>query len=449
MTNWNSFFEGILDERLIKVNEPMANHNTYGIGGNADVFVSPADKESLIAVLRKAAAEGLPVTLIGGGSNCLISDKGIRGVTICTSRIKPEMTCFETWITAYGGVGTGTVARFAQKNSLTGFEWAVGIPGTLCGAAFMNANGYGSKMRNVVEEVYAVSIDGEIDKVYGWDDLHYGESDSVFMHNGDVIYGVKLHLAMGDSEKIKAEMDDHLGYEKSERSDNDDYRNGYKRKQVNSRYGSMEIEVPQDRKSTFEPQVVKKRQKDISDIDQKIISMYAKGMTTRQISETIEDIYGFETSESFISDVTDKILPQIEDWQNRPLDDVYPILYIDAIHYSVRDNGVIRKLAAYVILGIKKESKKEVLTITIGDNESAKYWLSALNELKNRGVKDILIICADGLTGIKEAISAAFPKTEYQRCIVHQVRNTLKYVPDKDRKAFATDLKTIYQAADE
>ena len=229
-------------------------------------------------------------------------------------------------------------------------------------------------------------------------------------------------------------MDDHLGYEKSERSDNDDYRNGYKHKQVNSRYGSMEIEVPQDRKSTFEPQIVKKRQKDISDIDQKIISMYAKGMTTRQISETIEDIYGFEASESFISDVTDKILPQIEDWQNRPLDEVYPILYIDAIHYSVRDNGVIRKLAAYVILGINTEGKKEVLTITIGDNESAKYWLSVLNELKNRGVKDILIICADGLTGIKD---------------VHQVRNTLKYVPDKDRKAFATDLKTIYQAADE
>ncbi len=133
--------------------------------------------------------------------------------------------------------------------------------------------------------------------------------------------------------------------------------------------------------------------------------------------------------------MTDKILPQIEDWQNRPLDEVYPILYIDAIHYSVRDNGVIRKLAAYVILGINAEGKKEVLTITIGDNESAKYWLSVLNELKNRGVKDILIICADGLTGIKEAISAAFPKTEYQRCIVHQVRNTLKYVPDKDRKA--------------
>ena len=228
-------------------------------------------------------------------------------------------------------------------------------------------------------------------------------------------------------EMMEAEMDDHLGYQKSERSDSDDYRNGYKSKRVISSYGSMDIDVPQDRKSTFEPQVVKKR----------------------QISETIEDIYGFETSEGFISDVTDKILPQIEDWQNRPLDEVYPILYIDAIHYSVRDNGVIRKLAAYVILGINTEGKKEVLSITVGDNESSKYWLSVLNELKNRGVKDILIICADGLSGIKEAIAAAFPKTEYQRCIVHQVRNTLKYVPDKDRKAFAADLKTIYHASDE
>lgn len=250
-------------------------------------------------------------------------------------------------------------------------------------------------------------------------------------------------------EMMEAEMDNHLGYEKSERSDSDDYRNGYKSKRVNSSYGNMDIQVPQDRKSTFEPQIVKKRQKDISDIDQKIISMYAKGMTTRQIADIIDDIYGFEPSEGFISDVTDKILPQIEDWQNRPLDEVYPIVYMDAIHYSVRDEGVIRKLAAYVILGINTSGMKEVLTITVGDNESSKYWLSVLNELKNRGVKDILVLCADGLTGIKEAISTAFPKTEYQRCIVHQVRNTLKYVPDKDRKAFATDLKTIYQATDE
>lgn len=265
----------------------------------------------------------------------------------------------------------------------------------------------------------------------------------------DIQEALKDLLGGTIKEMMEAEMDNHLGYGKSERSDSDDYRNGYKSKRINSSYGNMDIQVPQDRKSTFEPQIVKKRQKDISAIDQKIISMYAKGMTTRQISDIINDIYGFEPSEGFISDVTDKILPQIEDWQNRPLDEVYPIVYIDAIHYSVRDEGVIRKLAAYVILGISTSGMKEVLTINIGDNESSKYWLSVLNELKNRGVKDILVLCADGLTGIKEAISTAFPKTEYQRCIVHMVRNTLKYVPDKDRKAFATDLKTIYHAADE
>ena len=265
----------------------------------------------------------------------------------------------------------------------------------------------------------------------------------------DIQEALKDLLGGTIKEMMEAEMDEHLGYQKSQRSDSDDYRNGYKSKRVNSSYGTMDIQVPQDRKSTFEPQVVRKRQKDISSIDQKIISMYAKGMTTRQISETLEDIYGFEASEGFISDVTDKILPQIEDWQKRPLSEIYPVLYIDAIHDSVRDNGVIRKLAAYVILGINLDGQKEVLTIQVGDNESAKYWLSVLNELKNRGVKEILILCADGLSGIKEAIGAAYPKTEYQRCIVHQVRNTLKYVADKDRKSFANDLKTIYHAPSE
>lgn len=265
----------------------------------------------------------------------------------------------------------------------------------------------------------------------------------------DIQAALKDLLGGTIKEMMESEMDEHLGYEKSERSDNDDYRNGYKKKRINSSYGSMEIEVPQDRQSSFEPQVVKKRQKDISDIDQKIISMYAKGMTTRQISDTLMDIYGFEASEGFISDVTDKLLPQIEEWQTRPLDSVYPVIFIDAIHYSVRDNGVIRKLAAYVMLGISVEGKKEVLTIQVGENESSKYWLSVLNELKNRGVKDILIICADGLTGIKEAIAAAFPDTEYQRCLVHQVRNTLKYVADKDKKLFSADLKKIYNAASE
>jgi Transposase and inactivated derivatives len=181
-------------------------------------------------------------------------------------------------------------------------------------------------------------------------------------------------------EMMEAEMSTHLGYEKSERSESDDYRNGYKPKTVDSSYGEVEIQVPQDRKATFEPQIVKKGQRDISDIDRKIISMYAKGMTTRQ---------------------------------NRPLDSVYPVVYIDAIHYSVRDSGVIKKMAAYVILALTCEGRKEVLSLTVGDNESAKYWLNVLNELKNRGVKDIMIICSDGLAGIKEAIAAAFPKTEY------------------------------------
>ena len=265
----------------------------------------------------------------------------------------------------------------------------------------------------------------------------------------DIQDALKDLLGSTIKEMMESEIDEHMGYQKSQRSDSDNYRNGYKTKQINSSYGSMTIDVPQDRKSTFEPKVVKKRQKDISDIDQKIISMYAKGMTTRQISDTLVDIYGFEASESFISDVTDKIIPQIEEWQKRPLNSIYPVVFIDAIHYSVRDNGVIRKLAAYVMLGINLEGKKEVLTIQVGENESAKYWLSVLNELKNRGVKDVLIICADGLTGIKDAINAAFPETEYQRCIVHQVRNTLKYVSDKDRKEFAADLKKIYNAPNE
>ena len=240
----------------------------------------------------------------------------------------------------------------------------------------------------------------------------------------DIQDALKDLLGNTIKEMMEAEMDEHLGYEPYERSENTNSRNGYKQKQIRSKYGE-------------------------STIDEKIISLYAKGITTRQISEIIEDIYGFEVSEGMVSDITDRLLPEIEEWQHRPLCEVYPILFIDAIHFSVRDNNAIRKLAAYVILGINQDGKKEVLTIQIGENESSKYWLTVLNELKNRGVKDILILCADGLTGIKEAINVAFPKTEYQRCIVHQVRNTLKYVPEKDRKAFAADLKSIYQAPTE
>ena len=234
-------------------------------------------------------------------------------------------------------------------------------------------------------------------------------------------------------EMLEAEMDEHLGYSSYERSDNSNYRNGRKTKKIRGNLGETEIEVPQDRDETFEPKVVKKRQKDISGIEQKIISLYAKGMTTRQISDTIEDIYGFEVSDGMVSDITDRLLPQIEDWQNRPLDEVYPIVFIDAVHFSVRDNGQIKKLAAYVILAVSLTGHKEVLSIHIGENESAKYWLGVLNELKNRGVKDILVICADGLTGMKEAVSTAFPQAELQRlsqCYEKLVQELGRHIAD-------------------
>jgi len=250
-------------------------------------------------------------------------------------------------------------------------------------------------------------------------------------------------------EMLQSEMTEHLGYKEYERGEGDNSRNGKKKKTVRSKYGEVEISVPQDRKSSFEPKVIGKRKKDISGIDSKIISMYAKGLTTRQISDQIEDIYGFEVSESFVSDVTDKLLPQIEEWQQRPLSDIYPVVFIDAVHFSVRSDGIVKKIAAYVVVGINPDGYKEVVGLYIGENESSKYWLGILNELKNRGVRDILLICADGLSGMKEAIVTAFPKTEYQRCIVHQVRNTLRYVGEKNKKEFAKDLKSIYHAANE
>ena len=221
---------------------------------------------------------------------------------------------------------------------------------------------------------------------------------------------------------MESEMDEHLGYESYERSDNENYRNGTKRKTVRSNYGEFQIDVPQDRQSSFEPKVIKKRQKDISGIDQQIISMYARGLTTRQISDQIEEIYGFECSEGFISDVTDKILQEIDDWQNRPLDEVYPIMFIDAVHFSVREDNRIRKLAAYVILAITLDGRKDVIGLQIRENESSKYWLGVLNDLKNRGVKDVMVICADVrkviyTTNAIESLNSTYKKMNRQRTV--------------------------------
>lgn len=268
---------------------------------------------------------------------------------------------------------------------------------------------------------------------------------------GDIQEALKDLLGNTIQEMLEAELEEELGYERYAKTEEPktNYRNGHKPKSLRSSMGELEIEVPQDRNSEFEPKVVPKHKTDISGIEQKVINMYARGLTTREISTQIEEIYGFEASAEMVSRITDKIMPQIEEWQNRRLSEVYPIVFIDAIVFSVRKEKIVQKSAVYIVLGVDSGGMKDVLSIEIGETESAKFWLSVLNNLRNRGVKDILTLCADGLSGIREAIQAAYPMTEYQRCIVHMIRNTLLHVSHKHKKAFAQDLKTIYHAPNE
>lgn len=251
---------------------------------------------------------------------------------------------------------------------------------------------------------------------------------------------------------LEAELDEELGYSKYDyrNKDTSNSRNGYSTKTMKTSFGDVEIAVPRDRNAEFEPQLVKKQQTSLSqDIEEKILSMYAKGMSQNDISAHILEIYGLEVSDSTISRVTDKILPVVKEWQQRPLESIYAIVFMDAIHYHVRCEGRIVKKAVYVAIGINLDGRKEVLGMYVGENESAKYWLSILNGLKNRGVEDILITCIDGLTGFPEAISAVYPNTEIQHCIIHQIRNSTKYVSYKDIKALMADLKKVYAAVDE
>lgn len=250
---------------------------------------------------------------------------------------------------------------------------------------------------------------------------------------------------------LEAEMDDHLGYSKYDyrNKETDDSRNGYSEKTVTSSMGEIDLDIPRDRKGEFEPKIVKKHQTDISNIEDQVLSMYAKGMTTRDIKDHLWSVYGVEASAEMISHMTDRILPIAKEWQSRPLDKKYAVVFMDAVHFNVRQEGRVIKKAVYVAIGIKLDGRKEVLGMWIGGNESAKYWLGVLNEIKNRGVEDIMIISVDGLTGFADAISAVFPNTEIQRCIVHQIRYTTKFVSYKDRKAFVADLKNVYQAATE
>ncbi|EGQ9057481.1 IS256 family transposase [Vibrio parahaemolyticus] len=248
---------------------------------------------------------------------------------------------------------------------------------------------------------------------------------------------------------LNAELDEHLGYQKHQSRTSSNSRNGYSGKSIITDDGEVDIDVPRDREASFEPQLVRKHQTRFQSMDDKILSLYAKGMTTREIVETFKEMYDADVSPTLISKVTDSVLEQVIEWQSRPLDEIYPIVYLDCIVVKVRQDKQVINKAVYLALGVNMEGQKELLGMWLSETEGAKFWLNVLTELQNRGVKDILIACVDGLKGFPDAINTAFPETQIQFCIVHMVRNSVKYVPWKDYKAVTTDLKKIYQSATE
>jgi putative transposase len=252
-------------------------------------------------------------------------------------------------------------------------------------------------------------------------------------------------------EMLEAEMDDQLGYAKHDvkNKETKNSRNGYSKKTVTSEFGDVEIEIPRDRQGEFEPLIVKKHQKQMPAIEDQIIALYAKGVSTRDIQDHLHQLYGIEVSPTLISNVTAKIMPLIKEWQNRPLQSVYAVVYLDAIHFKVKQDGAIVNKAAYMVIGIDLDGHKDVLGIWIGEHETSKFWLLVLSELRNRGVQDILIICVDNLKGFSEAIRACYAKTEVQKCIIHQIRNSIKYVSYKDLKKVTAALRPIYTATTE
>lgn len=252
-------------------------------------------------------------------------------------------------------------------------------------------------------------------------------------------------------ETLISELDEKLGYERNDvtKKQTKNSRNGYSKKTVSTEYGDMEIQVPRDQLGEFDPTIVKKYQTNGNGIEEQIIALYAKGVSVRDIQDHLQSIYGVEVSPTFVSNVTNKIIPIVKEWQSRPLQNTYAVLYLDAIHFKVKQDGQIVNKAAYMVIGVDLDGNKDVLGIWVGENESAKFWLSVLNDLKNRGVQDILIVCTDNLTGFTEAIAAVYSKTEIQKCIIHQIRNSIRYVSYKDLKRVTTDLKPIYKASTE
>lgn len=248
---------------------------------------------------------------------------------------------------------------------------------------------------------------------------------------------------------LEAEMDNHLGYMKhsSTGDHSGNSRNGHSKKTIQTKSGASEIAVPRDRNGTFEPKVVRKYQNTANEIEDKIIAMYAKGLSTRDIEDHVKDIYGVEVSPSLVSRITDRVVPDIEEWQSRPLETMYPVIFLDAIHFRVRQDGRVVSKAAYTVMGINLYGRKEILGIWIGAAESASFWLSVCNDLRSRGVKDILVVAKDGLTGFSDAVRTVFPHTDIQMCVIHLIRNCVKYLPHRDRKKVVGDLKKVYQAS--
>lgn len=245
------------------------------------------------------------------------------------------------------------------------------------------------------------------------------------------------------------ELTSHLGYDKHQSSDNSNSRNGYNDKTINSKYGQFDVSIPRDREASFEPQLVKKREVLLDGSEDLILSLYTKGMSVRDIQHHLDDLYGYELSTETISNITSKVIEKANEWQSRPLEPMYPIIFMDATVLKIRVDRVVKNIAAYIILGITIEGKKEIIGIWIGENETSKYWLTVLNDIQKRGIQDVLIFAIDGLNGFNEAIQAVYPKAEIQRCIVHQIRSSLRFVSWKDRKAVAKDLKSVYAAHNE
>lgn len=261
---------------------------------------------------------------------------------------------------------------------------------------------------------------------------------------------LKDMLKQGVENLLTSELEEELGYEKYDRdADKENYRNGYSKKTVRSDLGELDLSIPRDRNNEFEPELVPKHTRDISAIEDKVISMYAKGMSTRDISSHIQDLYGIPLSAESVSRMTDKIIPLIEEWQNRPLNDYFTFVFMDAIHYKVKQNNRIISKAAYVVVGIDEDGYKDVLGLWIGENETSKFWLKVLTDMKNRGVQKVSVFSIDGLSGFAEAIKATYPNSIVQRCIIHQIRASARYVGYKHRKEYCKEMKAIYTAANE